>query len=92
MTNHYDGSGMLRLLLCGKKLIADLNALGVYHDKSRTAVYPSVLHELERHLVRSLWDGDGYIGRRQFELIGTPVLLDGVVHAVQRHTGCVGRP
>lgn len=89
--NHHDGSRMTRLSFYGKKLVADLNALGLYHDKSTTAIYPAVVPEFERHLVRGLWDGDGYIGRGTFALIGTPALLDGVVDAVQRHTGCVLR-
>lgn len=89
--NHYDGSHMRRLLLCGQQLVADLNALGVYHDKSKTAAWPSVAPELEGHLVRGLWDGDGYIGKGMFELIGTSALLDGVVEAAERHTGCTLR-
>ncbi len=88
MTNHYDGSAMVRLYLCGQKLVTDLNRLGVYHDKSKTATYPAIDPALEGHLVRGIWDGDGHIGRAQFELIGTPALLDGVVAAAERHTGC----
>jgi hypothetical protein len=87
-TNHYDGSRMLRLNLCGIKLVSDLNALGVRHDKSQTATWPEIPAELEGHLVRGLWDGDGYIGKGMFELIGTAALLDGVVAAAERHTGC----
>lgn len=88
MTNHYDGSSMRRLYLCGQKLVTDLNNLGVYHDKSKTAVWPAIPPELEGHLARGIWDGDGYIGRNMFELIGTSALLDGVVAAAERHTGC----
>jgi hypothetical protein len=91
MTNHYDGSRMMRLRLCGKSIVSDLNALGVFHDKSKTAVYPAVPPELERHLARGLWDGDGWIGERQFSIIGTPTLLDGLVEATRRHTGCTLR-
>jgi hypothetical protein len=91
MTNRYDGSTMMRLTFCGKKLISDLNGLGVYHDKSTTATWPEVPSELEGHLARGLWDGDGHIGRTMFDLIGTPALLDGVVAAAERHTGCVLR-
>jgi hypothetical protein len=87
MTNR-DGSRMMRLNLCGKKLVSDLNNLGLFHDKSYTAVYPVVPSELEGHLVRGLWDGDGGIYKGQFELIGTPAVLDGVVAAAERHTGC----
>lgn len=89
--NHYDGSRMRRLLLCGQQLVADLNRLGVYHDKSKSAAWPPIAPELEGHLVRGIWDGDGYIGKNQFELIGTSTLLDGVVAAAERNTGCVLR-
>ena len=89
--NHYDGSHMKRLLLCGKELVADLNRLGVFHDKSRTATWPSVAPELEGDLARGIWDGDGHIGRYEFQLIGTPALLDELVAATERHTGCVLR-
>jgi LAGLIDADG-like domain len=89
--NHYDGSRMTRLSFYGKNLVARLNALGLYHDKSKTAVYPVISPELERHLVRGLWDGDGYIGGRGFGLMGTPALLDGVGAAIERHTGRVLR-
>lgn len=87
-TNSYDGSRMTQLLLCGKKLVEDLNRLGLYNDKSKTAVYPSIPAELESHLIRGIWDGDGHIGKYQFDLIGTPALLGGVASAVERHTGC----
>jgi hypothetical protein len=91
MINGLDGSRMARLYLCGQKLVSDLNGLGLRHDKSVTAVYPEIPAELEGHLVRGLWDGDGYIGRAQFELIGTSLVLDGVVAAAERHTGCLLR-
>jgi hypothetical protein len=91
MINSYNGSRMARLNLCGKKLISDLNKLGVYHDKSKTAGWPSVPPELEGHLARGIWDGDGHIGRYGFELISTPAVLDGLVAAAERHTGCVLR-
>ena len=91
MINGLDGSRMARLCLCGQKLISDLNGLGLRHDKSVTAVYPAIPADLEGHLVRGLWDGDGYIGPGQFELIGTSAVLDGVVAAAERHTGCLLR-
>ena len=91
MINHYDGSAMKRLLLCGRQLVTDLNDLGLYHDKSRTATWPTVAPELESHLARGIWDGDGHIGPRMFDLIGTPALLDGLTASVQRHTGCALR-
>ena len=69
----------------------DLAAHGLRNNKSKTAVYPSVPSELEGHLMRGIWDGDGSIQKYMFELIGTSALLDGVVDAAQRHTGCLLR-
>lgn len=89
--NHYNQSRMVRLLLCGKKLVDDLGRFGLDHDKSRTATYPVIAPELERHLMRGLWDGDGHIGAKMICLAGTPALLDGAGAAVYRHTGCLLR-
>lgn len=91
MTNHYNGSYMRRIQLQGKQLVNDLNRLGVYHDKSVSATYPTILAELENHLVRGIWDGDGHIAKGMFELIGTSSLLDGVVAVAEKHTGCLLR-
>jgi hypothetical protein len=78
---------MMRLHLCGRKLASDLNALGVYSGKTVSATYPSIPAHLERHMIRGLWDGDGYVGKGQFSLVGTPAVVDGVTEAVKRHTG-----
>jgi hypothetical protein len=82
------GTPLAVLTLCGRKLVADLSALGVRHDKSYTATYPAIPEHLESHLVRGLWDGDGWVGERQFSLASTRELVEGVTSAVERHTGC----
>lgn len=87
-TNSYDGSKRARIKLCGKQLVRDLNAMGLYHNKSHTATYPHLAPHLEHHLVRGLWDGDGHIGKNQFELIGTDAVLAGVAEAIEHHVGC----
>jgi len=89
--NTYDQSVFMRVTLGGAQMTQDLARLGLRNDKSKTATYPSVPAELEGHLVRGIWDGDGSIAKYQFELIGTSALLDGVVDAAQRHTGCLLR-
>ena len=76
------------LHLCGRQLVDDLNSLGVHSDKSTTATFPRVPFGLERDLSRGLMDGDGYIGPRQFCLVGTDALVEGFADAVRRHTGC----
>ena len=75
------------LNLSGRKLVDDLAALGVHANKSHTATFPVVPAHLERHLVRGLWDGDGWVGQHQFSLIGTTAVVEGAAEAIERHTG-----
>lgn len=89
--NSYDKSRYIWVALGGRMMTEDLARHGLRNNKSTTAVYPSVAPELEGHLARGIWDGDGWIGKYQFELIGTSALLDGMVDAAERHTGCVMR-
>ena len=89
--NSYDRSRFIRITLGSTQMADDLARLGLRNDKSKTAVFPQLPADLEGHLVRGIWDGDGSIGKYQFELIGTSALLDGVVAAAERHTGCVLR-
>ena len=89
--NSYDKSRYIYVALGGRLMAEDLAAHGLRNNKSKTAVYPSVPSELEGHLMRGIWDGDGSIQKYMFELIGTSALLDGVVDAAQRHTGCLLR-
>jgi hypothetical protein len=81
---------MLAILeIASKPMVHDLAALGVTRNKTHRAVYPPIALQLERHLIRGLYDGDGWIGERQFMLLGTEALLQGVQSAVLRHTGCL---
>ena len=74
--------------LSSKAIVSDLAHLGVHPAKSSNATFPSIPPHLESHLVRGLFDGDGYIGRRLFELVGSSPLLEGVRECVYRHTDC----
>lgn len=76
------------LNLSRRQLTRDLNTLGVYSNKTYTATYPLVPSELESHLVRGLFDGDGWIGQHQFCLVGTDHVTEGVAAAVKHHTDC----
>ena len=74
------------IYLCSTKLVADLNSLGITPKKSLTLVYPSLPSRLEQHYIRGMWDGDGYIGPRQFCLIGTFSHLQGIQQTIARET------
>lgn len=80
-------SSLMVLNLSRRKLVDDLAKLGVHANKSLTVTFPTVPRRLERHLVRGLWDGDGWVGERQFSLIGSPGTIAGVAKAIERHTG-----
>jgi hypothetical protein len=77
----------LALHLSGRKLVEDLATLGVFANKSLTATFPAIPSLLERHMIRGLWDGDGWVGKRQFSLIGTTAVTEGAADAIECHTG-----
>jgi hypothetical protein len=75
------------ITFCSRKLIGDLASLGIVPGKSKTLTYPLIPADVERHFLRGLLDGDGWIGPRQFAFTGTADVLDGICKAVLRHTG-----
>lgn len=72
---------------CSREMVADLAKHGIGPAKSVTIAFPSLPVDMERHFIRGVWDGDGYIGPRQFSLIGSAAMMSGVADTVERHTG-----
>lgn len=52
------------LQITSKKIIDSLNKLGIYQAKSFTVDLPIIPKELYSHLIRGIFDGDGYVGIR----------------------------
>ena len=52
---------MCEVSVSGKKIIMDLNKLGVHPNKTFTLTYPKIDENLERHFLRGYFDGDGCI-------------------------------
>jgi hypothetical protein len=75
------------ITFCSRKLVGDLASLGIAPGKSKNLTYPQIPADVERHFLRGLLDGDGWITPRQFGFLGTPDILDGICEAVLRHTG-----
>jgi hypothetical protein len=50
------------LQICSKKISESLNNLGIYQSKSFTVDLPKIDESLYPHLIRGIFDGDGYIG------------------------------
>ena len=66
-TNYYDKRtnktySRYSLQITSKKLIDSLNKLGIYQAKSFTVDLPNIPKNLYQHLIRGIFDGDGYIG------------------------------
>jgi hypothetical protein len=83
----FNGGPQTRFVVQSQYLFRALLALGLTPNKSLTTTYPPVPHNLDRHFCRGLWDGDGYVGIRQGQLVGTQDLLNGVAERVQDHLG-----
>lgn len=59
-----------KLQICSKKVSESLNKLGIYHAKSFTVDLPKINKSLYPHLIRGLFDGDGYVGEGKFNTGG----------------------
>ena len=77
------------LNLSRKKLKEDIKKLGVPERKTEKMGYPKFPSALNRHFLRGYWDGDGYIGKRQFVLAGMNVeYFKEVQKIIEDETGC----
>jgi intein/homing endonuclease len=73
-----------RVLVYGKKLVNDLSRYGVISCKSfldHSGIYSHIPKELQSHLIRGYFDGDGCVSRHYkneflFSLIGTEAFLE----------------
>jgi hypothetical protein len=52
------------LSICSKKMFDDLSKYGVVPRKTFVSFIPVVQEEFQRHLLRGIFDGDGYLGKR----------------------------
>lgn len=59
-----------KLQICSKKISESLNKLGIYQAKSFTVDLPKINKSLYPHLIRGLFDGDGYVGEGKFNTGG----------------------
>lgn len=81
----YGGDHRVRLRLNSVKLVQDIQKLGIHPAKTFTARLPVIPKDLECHLIRGLWDGDGHIGRSTSSLVGNLDLMVDVVKCLAEH-------
>lgn len=60
-----------KLQICSKKISESLNKLGIHQSKSFTVDLPKIDKILHPHLIRGLFDGDGYVGEGKFNTGGS---------------------
>lgn len=81
------------LVIVNKELAEGLRRWGITENKSLTATWPEVPHELFRHTLRGYFDGDGYAtysyrgGLRLKFTSGSPELLATLSQEISRHLG-----
>jgi hypothetical protein len=78
---------MARWSISSVQLAHDLIAAGITPRKSLTLQFPTLTPELERHYIRGLWDGDGFITKHDFGLVGSIGTIEGVNNVLVRETG-----
>jgi DNA-binding CsgD family transcriptional regulator len=72
-----------------KKLKQDIKNLGISERKTNNMTYPKIPSSLNRHFLRGYYDGDGYVGERQFVLVGaTTSFFKTVQKIIEDETGC----
>lgn len=54
------------LQICSKKISESLNKLGIHQSKSFTVDLPKIPENLYSHLIRGIFDGDGYVGEGKY--------------------------
>lgn len=63
------------LSLARKKMYIDVQKLGYTDKKTENMIFPDIPKKLHKHFIRGFWDGDGYIGERQFSVVGKNVVF-----------------
>lgn len=61
------------LSLARKKLYEDVRKLGYTDQKTDNMIFPEIPKLLRKHFLRGFWDGDGWIGNRQFSVVGKTI-------------------
>lgn len=72
-------SDNFRMCLCSKHMSEQLTLLGCTPKKTHTLTFPEWLDkDLVPHFLRGYWDGDGWIGERAMDIVGTESFVTSV--------------
>lgn len=74
------------ICFCSKSMVNDLLQLGITPKKSLTIDMPKINHDLQKDFIRGVFDGDGYVGKHQFILVGNENFLNSINKVIFNHT------
>lgn len=75
------------LTVVSKKMVDDLSKYGVVPRKSFKTFFPVIPKEMERHLIRGIFDGDGCISNGICSFYGNYKLLQGIQEVLSKDLG-----
>lgn len=76
------------LNISSKELVNDLVKLGITSNKTKVLSLPVMDKDLYRHFFRGIFDGDGYVGEKQFALTGGSIsILKSLQNLIFAETG-----
>lgn len=79
-------TNLVRLCISNKSLVKQLNSLGFTNAKSKVIRYPVIPSEMDRHFIRGVWDGDGWIGKSQGCVVsGSKLFLEDIQGIIAKH-------
>lgn len=91
---HYTANKSVTFIIGNKKIVKNLNALGIVHRKTLILEYPDIPKRLNRHFIRGVFDGDGCIGEikgghsKHWSIYtASPKFKDQLIAIIQKETG-----
>jgi len=81
---------------CSKKLVDDLNKLGIYNNKSFNCLMPSIPDEYFWSFLRGLFDGDGWVSgynnRYNIGIVCTESILKKITDVFRQNNISINKP
>jgi hypothetical protein len=91
---HYTANKSVTFIIGNKKIVKDLNSVGIAHRKTFTLEYPSISKRLNRHFIRGVFDGDGCItnvknrhSKRWSIYTASAKFKDQLINVIEHETG-----
>ena len=85
------------VIMCSRHMVSSLKDWGITRKKTYTLeILKPIASNLQAHFVRGVWDGNGWVGERQFTLVSSSEkFLCQIQNMIYQHTNVllkIGRP